>query len=107
MSKIRVKPLSGSEKLEEFGIFLDSGQIGNLFVQYDRATATVDGSAYLISELAKERFLAECSEELFPELMDRGVQEIISMGLTIYQNQQVFQEELPSPAFRYGHPNSW
>ncbi|MFC4767234.1 hypothetical protein [Effusibacillus consociatus] len=107
MSNVIVKPMSGSEQFEEFGIFLDEGQIGNLFVHYNRGTATVDGSVYLTSDQSKDQFLTECSEELFPELLNRGVHEINSMGLTIYQNQQIHQEELPSPTFRYGHPNSW
>lgn len=45
----------------------------------------------------KDQFLAQCSEELFPELLNRGIQEINSMGLTVYQNQCVHQEELPHP----------
>ncbi|BCJ85838.1 hypothetical protein [Effusibacillus dendaii] len=102
-----VKPLSGNDQFEEFGIFLEQGQIGNLFVYYDRSLAKVEGSAYLSDEQSKERFLHACSEELVPELLDRGIQEIQSMGLTIYHNQNAFQEELPSPAFHYGHPNSW
>ncbi|WP_018131882.1 hypothetical protein [Effusibacillus pohliae] len=53
MGTLFVKPASCNQQFEEFGVFLEQSQIGNLFVYYDRGSATVDGSIYLPNDLPK------------------------------------------------------
>jgi hypothetical protein len=109
MNKLHIRSLAYGEQFEEFGIYMEERLTGNLYVYYapDKTTVTIDGSAYLQAQDSRHEFLHECSEELFPELLNRGIQEVESKHITLYQNQQSHQEEIPEPSFDYGRPNSW